>query len=108
MNRLNKSSLRQPVSIGGFPCYPPNLWPHRQLWRHEFNFTKEIRAKTKQRIDNAIVKWKQNKNITSKINPIIVTVHVRRKDYITYMSKFKGRVLTSSYFRNAFEYYTKR
>ena len=55
---------------------------------------------------SAILVWKkQTKNKINSKNPLVVTVHVRRKDYITYMRNKRGKILGKPYFENAFSYY---
>ena len=98
------------MRIMEWPCYIPRFWKYRDLFINETQFTPETKKSTKLRLLKSIGQWKKQNNLPNdSLDPTIITVHVRRKDYIKYMKKHgEGSVPDVSYFKAAFKHYTER
>ena len=98
-----------PLLLGGYPCNFTMIFNFRNFWRYEFQVRDEILANAKNRLNKHIDIWKSRNHMAkTSIDPVVITVHVRRTDYINHMKERDGDILGKSYFAKAFTYFKKR
>ena len=107
---LRKGTLKTSKVLGGHACNITILWEFRHFFLQEFKFNKSIMKHNEIRFKTAIKKWKnKTKREDENIDPVVVTVHVRRTDYISYLKRTNiGEVMGVPYFKNAFSYFIKK
>ena len=72
-------------------------------------FNNTIMANSKAKMRKHINMWRNRTKVNRNgKDPVIVTVHVRRDDYIEYMRTKGGHVMEKPYFSAAFAYFTKK
>nr|XP_045581837.1 galactoside alpha-(1,2)-fucosyltransferase 1-like [Procambarus clarkii] len=97
--------INESLYIYNNPCPPDLLLPFREQFRQEFTFGSDIVGKARARVDAAInsLGYLANETVTK------ITVHVRRKDYITFLKeKFSLEPAQTSYFQRAFDFFRER
>ena len=95
--------------MGGFPHGFVTLHKYREIWQQEFVFRDEILNEVKKRFKYYVDVWKNRNNLPeNSINPVVVTVHVRRTDYIDKMKGKEGDVVGRPYFKKCFEYFNEK
>ena len=89
-----------------YPNPRPLLLAYRDLLRSKFIFKDELVVQAIRNIDEGLKAF----NATYYVRNIpIVTVHVRRTDYLAHlMYLFKMKPLGDWYFKNAFQFYRER
>ena len=109
-NMLKTGTFKEPMRIMYYPCHVPRFWKYRDHFIKETQFTPETKNSTKLRLLKSIEQWKKQNDLpTESPDPTIITVHVRRKDYIQYLKwRGEGSVPDISYFKAAFKHYTER
>ena len=107
---LTKGVLSTANLMGGSPCDHDDFWEYREQIRKDFDFKDEIRNVANKELQRAISQWKnQTGNLQNSENPIVVTVHVRRGDYVGYLQwRNKGDVVGKPYLSKAFDFMMKR
>nr|XP_045602559.1 galactoside alpha-(1,2)-fucosyltransferase 1-like [Procambarus clarkii] len=104
-SKLPPYPLSESVYIDDNPCPWYILLPLRDQLRRELVFHDTILNKAKQQLNHAVKSLLNNatKNIT------IITVHVRRTDYLNYIKvNYKLTPLKKNYFQRAFKFFRHR
>ena len=105
----SKKKTKYPLLLGGFPHHFGMLYKYRRIWQNEFVFKDDVLTKVKKRFQYYINVWKNRHNLTENDNnPVVITVHVRRTDYVVKMKEKEGDVVGRPYFKKAFEYFNKK
>ncbi|XP_068201237.1 galactoside alpha-(1,2)-fucosyltransferase 2-like isoform X2 [Palaemon carinicauda] len=104
-----KKKLLHPIIIGGYPCNASILWHHRATWRREFTFASGIAKKARKEIQSTLKNWKIINGLNRTLKPLVIGVHVRRSDYISYLKQTTGgKVLGAEYFQRAFQFFREK
>ncbi|XP_069165910.1 galactoside alpha-(1,2)-fucosyltransferase 1 isoform X3 [Procambarus clarkii] len=104
-SKLHPYLLSESVYIYNYPCPWNLLLPLRDQLRQELVFHDAILNKAKMHLNHAVKSLLNNatKNIT------IITVHVRRTDYLNYIKvNYKLKPLKKTYFQRAFKFFRNR
>lgn len=112
-NLLQTNRLHEPAFSGGFPCDARRLWRYRDIWKKEFSFAKRINDTAQKRLQESLTKWKSRQESEPSNGrsggPLVVGVHVRRTDYVTYVKRTTGgNVVGQSYYHKAFQYFRQK
>ncbi|XP_064117864.1 uncharacterized protein LOC135223332 [Macrobrachium nipponense] len=103
---VKNKKLERPMIIGGFPCNASVLWHRRDTWRREFTFAPTITKRALRQIQKTLANWKVRRGTNRGKDPVVVGVHVRRSDYISYLKRNTGgNVLGPRYFQRAFQWF---
>ena len=102
---IKEKFKENPHLLGGYPCHVGKIYQYRSIWRKEFKVSDKTMTIVKKRLRKNINVWKKRFNKDeSSADPIVVTVHVRRTDYIKHLKKLGGNIVGKSYFASAFAY----
>ena len=105
----NEEKMNKSLLLGGYPHNFDILFKYRHILQKEFVFKDEILTKVKKRFQYYIDVWKNRNNLPENgTNPVVVTVHIRRTDYIDKMKEKEGDVVGKPYFEKAFEYLNEK
>ncbi|XP_069159815.1 galactoside alpha-(1,2)-fucosyltransferase 1-like [Procambarus clarkii] len=97
--------LQQSVYINDFPCPSHILITMRDHFRQEFTFNQRILNEAKAQVAAAL-KAVNNPALT---NATIVTVHVRRTDYLAHVQNYYGQSpVKDIYYQRAFNFFRNR
>lgn len=91
--------------VRNYPCPLDLLLPWREKLKGVLVFKPEILEKARRQIRSAL----ETAGIVMSSDITLITVHVRRTDYIEHMkSRYGLRPLTKNYFSRAFDYFRDR
>ena len=98
-----------PLLLGGYPCHVSLFFQYRYLWHKEFKVHEKTLEIVKNRLRKHINIWKERLGYKQWSNdPYVITVHVRRTDYVKKLQHLGGNVVGKDYFINAFAYFKKK
>ena len=108
-NTIMQKRFKEPIVLTGWPCELRYFWKYQHIWFQEFKFHEQVLVSVKYRLERSKTVWKKQNNFEkNSTDPLIITVHVRRTDYIEWMDRVDGDVLDTPYFAAAFKHYEKR
>ncbi|XP_069960841.1 galactoside 2-alpha-L-fucosyltransferase Sec1-like isoform X2 [Cherax quadricarinatus] len=104
-SQLHPYPLTKSTYVRDYPCPRNLLLPLRDHFREELSFQPETIKKARYFLDNALKSVQDN----STEEMTIITVHVRRTDYLTFITyRYNILPLSMIYFVRAFNYYRER
>ncbi|KAK8722670.1 hypothetical protein OTU49_012153, partial [Cherax quadricarinatus] len=104
-SQLYPYPLKVSTYVQDYPCPRTLLLPLRDHFREELSFQPETMKKARQMLDDALKTVRDN----STQPMTVITVHIRRTDYITYITyRHHLLPLRMIYFAKAFNYYRLR
>ncbi|XP_063586128.1 galactoside alpha-(1,2)-fucosyltransferase 1-like [Penaeus indicus] len=97
--------LSESYFINNYPCPVDLLLPRREKFKEDLVFKPEILEKARKQIHSSL----EAAGIAVSADLTVVTVHVRRTDYINHIKLRYGLTpLTEVYFQRAFDYFRER